>query len=65
MTKLVYFSNTFGMTFILKSNLSSSCVITLHKKMRFSIDYFFSQCGGFGHIYWRNPQWKTSFFCAV
>ena len=19
----------------------------------------------FGHIYWRNPQWKTSFFCAV
>ena len=20
---------------------------------------------GFGHIYWGNPQWKTSFFCAV
>ena len=20
---------------------------------------------GFGHIYWRNPYWKTSFFCAV
>ena len=20
---------------------------------------------GFGHIYWRNPKWKTSFFCAV
>ena len=20
---------------------------------------------GFGHIYWRNPQWKTSFFCAM
>ena len=20
---------------------------------------------GFGHIYWRNPQWKTSFFCVV
>ena len=20
---------------------------------------------GFGHIYWRNPKWKTLFFCAV
>ena len=20
---------------------------------------------GFGHVYWRNPLWKTSFFCAV
>ena len=22
-------------------------------------------CCGFGHIYWRNPWWKTSFFCTV
>ena len=22
-------------------------------------------CHGFGHIYWRNPLWKTLFFCAV
>ena len=20
---------------------------------------------GFGHVYWRNPWWKTSFFCAM
>ena len=20
---------------------------------------------GFGHIYWRNPEWKTSFLCSV
>ena len=20
---------------------------------------------GFGHIYWKNPDWKTSFFCAM
>ena len=39
------------------------------QKMKFSIKDFFSKCDsklavscGFGHIYWRNPQWKTSFF---
>ena len=32
--------------------------------MKFSIKDFFSKCDQcrFGHIYWRNPQWKTSFF---
>ena len=40
--------------------------ISLHKK-KFSIKDFFSKrissgkCG-FGHIYWRNPWWETSFF---
>ena len=39
--------------------------------MKFSIKDFSSQSDqiagncGFGHIYWRNLQWKTSFFCAA
>ena len=43
------------------------------QKMKFSIKYFLSKCDqirrkletgnwGFGHIYWRNTSWKTSFF---
>ena len=38
------------------------------EKMKFSTKDFFSKCDqsavscGFGHIYWRNPEWKTSFF---
>ena len=41
------------------------------QKMKFSITDLFSKCDqircffGFGHIYWRNPYWKTSFCCAV
>ena len=42
------------------------------QKVKFSIKYFFSKCNqicvvscGFRHSYWRNPQWKTSIFCAV
>ena len=36
--------------------------------MKFSIRDFFSKCDqirsflGISHIYWKNPQWKTSFF---
>ena len=39
--------------------------------MKFSIKDFFSKCDNsavscrFGHIYWRNPEWKTSFLCSV
>ena len=38
------------------------------QKMKLSMKDFFSKCHqirsscGFGHIYWRNPSWKTSFF---
>ena len=36
------------------------------RKMEFFIKDFFSKCEQinyrFGHIYWRNPQWKNSFF---
>ena len=32
---------------------------SLHKKIKFSIQDFFSKCG---HIYWRNPELKTSFY---
>ena len=38
------------------------------QKIKFSIKVFFSKCEvscWFGHIYWRNPSGKTSFFCAV
>ena len=37
------------------------------QKMKFSIKDFFSKSAvscRFGHIYWRNPQWKTSFFLS-
>ena len=35
------------------------------QKIKFSIKAFFSKSArncGFGHIYWRNPWWKTTFF---
>ena len=43
------------------------------QKIKFSIKDFFSKCDqiptifcGFGHIYWINPKWKTSFFlCSM
>ena len=44
---------------------------TLHKKWScplriFSVNVTKSAVScEFGHIYWRNPYWKTSFFCAV
>ena len=60
-----------------KPEINLACiesVETTHKihitaqKMKFSIKDFFSKCDQihrkrqFGHIYWRNPEWKTSFF---
>ena len=48
--------------------LSNSFYITLHKKWSFplrissvNVTKSAGNCG-FGHIYWRNPYWKTSFF---
>ena len=45
--------------------------MSLHKKWRFplkisSVNVIKSaeNCG-FGHIYWRNKYWKTSFLCSV
>ena len=45
--------------------------VSPHKKWSFPLRIFSvnvtkstGNCG-FGHIYWRNPSWKTSFFCAV
>ena len=35
------------------------------QKMKFSIKHFLSKSAvssGFGHIYWRSPKWKSSFF---
>ena len=58
----LYFSNTGG-TF-----LQLLFMIGTAQKMKFSIKDFFSKCNqstwncGFGHIYWRNPWWKTLFF---
>ena len=37
----------------------------LHKKLSFQLrisSVHVNQICGFGHIYWRNPSWKTSFF---
>ena len=46
-------------------------LLTLHEKWSFPLRIFSvnmtksaGNCG-FGHIYWRNPQWKTSLYCAV
>ena len=45
--------------------------LTLHKKRSFPLRIFSvnvtksAENCRFGHIYWRNPLWKTSFFCAV
>ena len=42
---------------------------SLHKSKGF-LKGFFSKCDQirgnceFGHIYWRNPSWKTSFLCS-
>ena len=45
--------------------------VTLHKKWSFplrissvNVTKSAGNCG-FGHINWRNPLWKTSFFCAA
>ena len=37
------------------------------QKMKFVIKDFFSKCEqlGFGHIYWKVPLWKTSFFVHI
>ena len=41
---------------------------TLHKKIKFFIKDFFSKCDQIRRkpqiksLYWRNPQWKASFF---
>ena len=65
---------------ILNGKLISLCSVylkltswrPLHKKRKFSTKDFFSKCDQitvsctFGHLYQRNPWWKTSFcFCAV
>ena len=56
-------------TTILKScRDQSKCCKTLHKKWSFPLRFSsvnvtkFAGNYGFGHIYWRNPYWKTSFF---
>ena len=46
-------------------------ILPLHKKWSFpltisSVNVTKSTVScGFGHIYWRNPQWKTLFLCRV
>ena len=36
------------------------CVLQKKRKSIFQVIWLCNY--GFGHIYWRNPQWKTSFF---
>ena len=64
---------------MIKRNLSIKLLLTLchsalsydtTQKMKFSIKDFsvnmtkFAGNCGLGHILWRNPYWKTSFFCS-
>ena len=51
--------------YVLTQNKNKKQEYALHKKMKFSINEIFPVSCGFGHIYWRNPEWKTSGFCAV
>ena len=45
-------------------------LVSLHKKWSFPLRLFSVNMNkstiscGFGHIYWRNPSWKTSFFAV-
>ena len=54
----------------LKSKLLST-LHTLHKKWSFPLRISSANVTrsavscGFGRMYWKNPQWETSFFCAV
>ena len=48
--------------------MKSSLIVALHKKWSFplmissvNVTKFAGNCG-FGHIYWKNPSWKTLFF---
>ena len=57
--------------FFLKISNVTFELLTLHKKWSFplrissvNVTKSTDSCG-FGHIYWRNPSCKTSFFCAV
>ena len=61
-TRKSFKGNPFETNFWKIKALTSS--ITTAQKMKFSIKDFFSKCDhcGFGHIYWRNLSWKTSFF---
>ena len=36
------------------TDFSENIILSLHKKIKFSIKDFCGKCG-FGHIYWRNP----------
>ena len=53
--------------FYLKLSLRNSNILSslTTQKMKFSIKGFYSKCDQihslYGHIYWRNPSWKTSF----
>ena len=57
---------------VLREMVSYSIFINTAQKIKFSIKDFFEQMRPnpqdtadncrFGHIYWRNPQWKISFF---
>ena len=54
---------------VVVKNVTQLPTVTLHKKIKFSIGDFFSECdqihsflGTFGHIYWRNLQLKSWFY---
>ena len=66
----VNYANCFW-TAILPNTHKQIFLLTLHKKWSFwlrvsSVNVTKSaEICGFGRIYWNNPSWKTSFFCAV
>ena len=50
---------------IMNRLLPSSLLYSLHKKWSFPLKISSANMTKFGHIYWRNPYWKTSFFVQL
>ena len=72
---LFYFNHVFQKCLVLDKDLSEVdtyliFIGSLHKKLSFplrisSVNVTISAVScGFGHIYWRNFQWKTLYICA-
>ena len=61
------------LTFILLCWILQACCWSLHCTKKWNFPLRISSVNvtksagnrGFGHIYWRNPIWKTSVFCAA
>ena len=42
--------------------INSISISSVNEKISQKLQTLHKKWSGFGHIYWRNPEWKTSFF---